>query len=398
MTERTSVKLTKRAVDALAVSSRDAVVWDRDLAGFGIRVYASGRKVWCVQTRDPGGVLKRVGLGRYGQVTADQARQRASEVIDRIRQGLDPKARPEAEEPTVAELAGRYLESHVRVNCKPATISATEGILRLHIVPCIGGLRLSEVDPARVNELHRGLMDRPTLANRVINVLSGMLRLGESWGMTPPRRNPCRSVRLFQEEPRERFLSKDEYRKLGKALAEAEDKGLVFPSGIAAIRLLLLTGCRKKEILDLKWDDVDRASGEIRLRDGKTGLRHIPLTAAVESVLESIPQKDGNPWVITGLAPGRPLKGLDRMWFRIRDRANLEDVRIHDLRHSWASRGVEIGEGFPMIGKLLGHRDVSTTSRYVHLARDAERASAAKVGGSIGARILPRGEQDGAGR
>ena len=388
MTAREPVKLTKRAVDSLPVSSGDIIYWDRDLPGFGIRVYASGRKVWCVQIRGPGGALRRVGLGRYGSVTADQARRNASEVIDRIRQGLEPVSRPEAGEATVTELAKRYLESHVRVNCRPSTVSATEQMLREYILPALGTLRLSEVDPARVGELHRRMRDRPTQANRVVSVVSSMLRLAESWGMTLPRRNPCRSVRLFKEEPRERFLSAGEYRQLGKALAEAEKEGLAVQSAVAAIRLLLLTGCRKNEILQLKWDDVDRAAGEIRLRDGKTGLRHIPLTAAVESVLESIPRKDDNPWVIAGQVPGRPLKGLTRIWYRIRERAGLEDVRIHDLRHSWASRGVEIGEGFPMIGKLLGHREVSTTSRYVHLARDAERASAAKVGGSIGACVL----------
>ncbi|MDE0279721.1 MAG: site-specific integrase [Gammaproteobacteria bacterium] len=136
--------------------------------------------------------------------------------------------------------------------------------------------------------------------------------------------------------------------------------------------------------MTLQWDDVDRSTGELRLRDGKTGLRHVPITPPVEAVLASIPRIENNPWVITGKKPGDRLRGMDPIWARIRKRAGLEDVRIHDLRHSYASRGLALGEGLPMIGKLLGHRQVATTARYAHLMRNAERASTTKVGHNIG--------------
>ncbi len=164
---------------------------------------------------------------------------------------------------------------------------------------------------------------------------------------------------------------------------------------MAAIRLLLLTGCRKNEIVTLRWDDIDRTAGEIRIRDAKNGARRIPLTPAVEWVLAGIPRIDGNPWVIAGQKPGDHLKNLDQIWLRLRPRAGLKDVRIHDCRHSYASRALAIGEGLPMIGKLLGHRKVTTTARYAHLARDTEKASAVKVGRSIGADILNRDAADG---
>ena len=218
-----------------------------------------------------------------------------------------------------------------------------------------------------------------------------MFALAEAWGMTPPRRNPCRSVRKYKEHRRERFLAPEEYRRLGRVLDEAAADGSVFPSAIAALRLLLLTGCRKNEIVTLRWDDIDRTAGELRLRDSKTGARRVPLTPAVEWVLAGIAQIEGNPWVIAGDNPGDHLKNLDAIWRRLRRRAGLDDVRIHDGRHSYASRALAFGEGLPSIGGLLGHRKVTTTARYAHLARDTEKAAAAKVGGSIGADILGNG-------
>ena len=392
MAAHPQVKLTKRAVDALSVAAGDTVVWDRDLPGFGIRVYASGRKVWCVQTRGPAGGPKRVALGPYGKLTAEQARGKATTAIDRIKQGLDPDPAPPAPAPTVADLAARYLEAHVRVNCRPKTIEAFESIIRLYIVPELGHLHLADVDRAHVSALHHKLRGKPVQANRTVKLLARIFRLAEAWGMTPPRRNPCRSIRRYRERPRERFLTPAEYRRLGRVLDAAEADGSVFPTAVPALRLLLLTGCRKNEIVTLKWDHVDRAAGELQLRDGKTGWRSVPLTPAVAHVLAGIPRLAGNPWVITGQKRGGHLKNLDEAWQRLRRRAKLPDVRIHDCRHSYASRALALGEGLPMIGALLGHASVGTTARYAHLARDSERTSAARVGGSIGAAILPRAD------
>ena len=390
MPARKPVKLTRRAVDALSVEAGDTVYWDRDLPGFGIRVHASGRKVWCVQTRGPDGRPKRYAIGPYGgDLTPDAARRKAAVAIDRIKRGLDPDPPAPAAEPTVADLAERYMEAHVRVNCRPATVETFGRIVRLHIVPALGGMPLSKVDRAEVAALHHGLRDRPSQANRTVEVLARMFRLAEAWGMTPPRRNPCRSVRRYRETRRERFLAPEEYRALGRALDAAERDGSAFPTAVPAIRLLLLTGCRKNEIAMLRWDDVDRTEGVLRIRDGKTGHRRVPLTPAVAHVLEGIPRIEGNPWVIAGQKRGERLKNLDAIWARLRERAGLGDVRIHDCRHSYASRALALGEGLSMIGRLLGHARVTTTARYAHLARDTEKASAARVGGSIGADILP---------
>ena len=214
-----------------------------------------------------------------------------------------------------------------------------------------------------------------------------MFHLVEAWERVPPGRNPRRSVRQYEEHARERFLTPEEYRRLGRVLKEAEADGSVWPPAIAAIRLLVLTGCRHSEIVSLRWDDVDRAAGELRLRDAKAGPRMVPLTEPVSAVLAGIRREPGNPWVIVGQKPGTRLSGLRNYWHSIREKAGLDDVRLHDCRHSFASRALALGEGLPTIGKLLGHRKISTTARCAHLMRDAEKVAATRVGAHLASRV-----------
>ena len=388
MRGRTGLKISKRSVDLLSVEDGDGVFWDRDLPGFGVRVYASGHKAYVVQTRGPGG-SKRITLGRHGTLTADQARRKAAEVIDRIKQGDDPLPAPPEAALTVAELAQRYLDAHAAVSCTAHTASLYRGSLRNHILPALGTMPLGAVGREQVSALHFELRDTPGAANRALKVLSKMYSLAEAWGLTPVGSNPCRFVVTYKEGKRERFLSADEYRRVGRSLAGLEAERRVPAHAAAALRLLMLTGCRRSEILTLRWDDVDRKAGELRLRDAKTGARMVPLTPTAAAVLAGIPRVPGNPWVFAaGKRDGR-LSHLSTFWYRVRDRAGLGDVRMHDLRHSFASRALALGESLTMIGRLLGHRDVGTTARYAHLARDAEKVSAARVGGSIEADIAP---------
>ena len=392
MPRRSTLELSGRTVDGLSVSDRDAIFWDRALAGFGVRVYPSGRKVYVVQSRARGGP-KRVTLGTHGALTATQARLRAAQVIDRIKRGEDPAAPPPEAGTTIAELAARYLSAHVAQSCNAHTASIYKGSLDNHILPALGALPLAMVERAHVAALHYRLRDTPRAANRALAVLSKMFSLAAAWGLVPQGTNPCRAVRKYKERKRERFLSRDEYRRLGQALTEAEmdaeagADGAVSPHAIAALRLLMLTGCRLNEILTLQWDDIDRTAGEFRLRDGKTGARMVPLTPTAETVLAGIARMPANPWVIVGKQPGTHLTTITAEWYRLRARAGLDDVRIHDLRHSYASRALAAGESLSMIGKLLGHADIQSTARYAHLARETERISAARVGGSIGADI-----------
>ena len=383
-------KLSNRTVAGLSVESKDTVFWDPELPGFGVRVYPSGAKVYVVQARERGR-SRRVSLGRHGALSAGDARRRAARIIARIKRWDEPRP-PAAEprsEPTVADLAAGYLTEHVAVHCKPRTLELYRAVVYRHLLPALGKTPIADLEREQVAALHYRLRETPYAANRSIDVLGQIVGMAEDRGLRPPGENPCRSIDKYRQHRHERFLSEEEYRRLGKALDEVDGgAGGASPAAVAALRLLALTGCRRSEILALRWAHVDPEAGELRLPDSKTGARLVPLSRAAVGVLESLPRVPGNPWVIPGRKPGAPLRNLQYPWEIVRARAGLEDVRIHDLRHSFASRALALGESLSMIGELLGHRRVRTTARYAHLARDSVNASSARVAGSIGADIL----------
>ena len=376
-------RISKRSVDAVKAGGTDTVYWDGELTGFGLRVRRSGRKSYVVQTRIAG-KLCWFTIGPHGPLNPDQARARALEILACAKKGIDPRdadARREAE-PSMADLGCRFLEDYVPVHCKPSTREEYRRSVRLFVDPVIGELRVPEVQRKDIAALHHGLRDKPYQANRTLGVLSKMFSLAEVWGWRPDGSNPCRHVKRYKEHKRERFLSPEETERLGQVLREAEE----MPSAVAAFRLLLLTGCRMSEIRDLRWEFVKNDC--IELPDAKTGGRVVPLGPEARAVLSAIPRDEDNPWAIAGRLPGSHLTDLQRPWRRIRKQAGLEDVRIHDLRHSFASRALALGESLTMIGKLLGHTQVQTTARYAHLARDSIQTAAARITESIGGNLL----------
>ena len=380
--------LSKRVVDGLFVNGKDAIFWDRDLAGFGVRVYPSGKKVFVVQTR-AFGRSKRVTLGTHGALAAERARKDAAAIIARIKKGQPPVEPEPTPDPTVTDLAERYQREYVEMHCKPATVSHYRLMLRKHIVPALGERLVAEVEHKDILAFHNGLHHMPTVANRAADILVKMFNLADAWGWRPSGTHPCRGVSRFKVEKHERFLTREELHRLGQALRAAPSERLASRHAAAAIRLLVLTGCRRNEILGLRWDDLNFDTGEMRLPDSKTGARMVPLTAAAAKVLKDLPRTPDNPWVFPGKKKGTRLVNLNDSWERVRRRSGLDGVRLHDLRHTFASRALALGEGLPMIGDLLGHRMVSTTARYAHLARDSVRDSSAKIAADIGARIVP---------
>ena len=373
-------KLTRRAVEAIKPNGADTIYWDGELTGFALRIRKSGRKNYVLQTRVRG-KLRWFTIGQHGRITADEARAAALEILAQAKKGIDPRdadAKREAE-PVMADLGRRFLEEYVPVHCKPSTQGEYRRSVELFIDPAIGEMRIAGVERKDIAKLHFDLRDKPYQANRTLGVLSKMFSLAEIWGLRPDGSNPCRHVKRYKESKRERFLSPEETERLGEVLAEAESE---MPSAVAAFRLLLLTGCRLSEIQFLRWEYV--RDDCIELPDAKTGGRVVPLGPEARAVLADLPREEGNPWVIRGKLPGTHLTDLQRPWRRIRARAGLEDVRIHDLRHSYASRALALGESLTMIGKLLGHTQVQTTARYAHLARDSIQNAAARITGSIG--------------
>ena len=380
--------ITEQTVAALSADS-DTLVWDRALTGFGVRVYPSGAKVYVVQARGPAGT-KRIAIGRHGVIGAAEARRRAALIVARIRAGDDPT--PEAPKPTsttVAALAQRYLREHVAVRCKPTTATQYRLAIERYIVPALGTLPVSALGRTQVADLQHALSDRPAMANLVIATLSRMIDQAISWGVAGEIANPCRSAPKYRTRRRERFLTDAEFRRLGSTLDELEATGRLSPHAAAAIRLLMLTGCRRNEILTLRWEDVRLEAQELHLTDSKTGPRTVSLSPEAVAVLATLPRLSGNPWVIPGAKPGARLSSLFEPWRRVRARAGLDDVRIHDLRHSYASRALALGESLPVIAKLLGHAQIQTTARYTHLTRDAVKDAATRVAKGIEEDMFP---------
>ena len=284
----------------------------------------------------------------------------------------------------MAKLAERYLREHVELRCKPATAKGYRQVIDKHILPVLDKVPIAEFRREDVANLHYRLRGTPTAANRAVADLSRMLNRAEAWDLLPAGGNPCRGMAKYRTRRHERFLTEREFRRLGRALDELEAEGRLSAHAAGALRLLMLTGCRAGEILTLRWADVDLEAGEIRLTDSKTGPRTVPLPPAAVRVLAGLPRPAGNPWVIAGREPGTRLSHMAYYLYRVRERAGLDHVRIHDLRHSFASRALALGESLTMIGKLLGHTKIQTTARYAHLARDSVNESVARVAASIG--------------
>lgn len=372
-------KITKRSVDALTPRDRDYFVWDALLKGFGVRVLPSGRKTYIVQYR-AGGRSRRIKLGVHGAVTPDEARTLARQALGGIAAGENPaedrlKDRRAA---NVAALCDRFLAQHVAHHCKASTQREYERACELFIKPRIGRHRIQDIERRDVADLHFSLRSKPYQANRVLGVLSKMFNLAEIWGLRPDGSNPTRHVQRYPECKRERFLAPEEISRLWQVLDDAVTEGSETVHVAAAFKLLLLTGCRLGEIQFARWSYV--RGNRLFLPDAKTGPRPVLLSQPTLDVLARIPRLPDNEFIIAGAAPGQAITDLQRPWGRLRAAAGLDDVRIHDLRHTYASLAAMSGLSLPMIGKLLGHTQPQTTARYAHLADHAAQQAATDVG------------------
>ncbi len=386
--------LTKRSIDAATYAGGTDYRWDDQLPGFGLRVYPSGKKSFAVSYRVKG--KKRIMiLGPYGRLTLQQARAKARRVLADATDGSDPaQARQRAlQAPMVTDLADRYLREHAEVRKKAKSIEEDRRNWSKHILPALGTRKVEDITPDDVRSLHTKMQKTPYAANRVLALLSKAFNLAEVWGWRGQHSNPTRHVERYQEQRQERFLSSEELARLGAALANAEDAQTELPQAIAAIRLLLLTGCRKGEVLTLKWEYLDTERSCLWLPASKTGAKAVPLGAAAVELMESLPRH--SEYMLPGRNGDGHLIGLHRSWARIRAAAKLDDVRLHDLRHSFASVGASDGMGLPIIGGLLGHKHPATTARYAHLAAHPLKVAADVISGEIASALSAKTHETG---
>lgn len=363
MAER-APRITKSAVDRLMPGE---LIWDSDIRGFGVRRQRRDR-VYIIKYR----VLGRqrwYTIGKHGSPwTPELARREAKRLLGVVAEGRDPaeKKQENRSAPTIAALAGRFLEEHVAAKSKDRTYSEYKRLVERIVKPELGRLKVDEVRSSDIDKLHLKFKATPYQANRLVALLSKMF----NWSGQRGERNPCVGIERFSERKRRRYLSSAELARLGGALASAGDDRLASPYVIAAVRLLLFTGARLTEILTLQWDYIDLERGFLNLPDSKTGAKTVYLNAAARRLLAALPRLEGNPFVIPGARKGKHLVNLEKPWRKVRDLAQLPDVRLHDLRHSFAAIGAGAGLGLPVIGALLGHVQAATTSRYAHLASD----------------------------
>jgi len=379
-----SARLTKRIVEAIRPAhGRDVWRWDGELRGFAVRVLPSGIRVYTIKYRDAAGRSRKLALGRHGVLTAEQARDLARQHLAAVARGenpaLDRRARRHA--PTVAELCERYLNEHADVHKKPLSAAEDHRLIEQRIRPALGTMKANAVSSDDVLRLHHQLRATPFQANRIVALLSKMFNLAEAWKARPPYSNPCRAVKRYLEPKRERFFSAEELGRLGKALATAERERTAPPGALLAIRLLALTGCRRGDVLALRWEHVDLEAGVLRLADSKTGPRPVPLAEPARDLLRAADRK--GPFVVSGRTPDKPLSAgtLEDVWKRIRKAAGLENGRLHDLKHTVGTYAGAAGLNAFAIRDLLGHRTLAMTNRYVErdanpLRRAAEQAIA----------------------
>ncbi len=372
-----NVKLTKRITEAAKPGDRDLILWDSELKGFGLKVTPRGRRVYFIYYRTRDGQQRRPTIGVHGAVTCEQARETARQWLAEVAKGGDPSAARQAkkEAPTVAGLAERYMREHA-TRKKASSAGSDERIWRLYVLPAFGNKKVHAVTRDDVTKLHDAMSAKPVMANRMVALLSKSFNLAELWNLRPDGTNPCLHIEKYPEKKRERYLTPDELKRLGKALAEVEREQWSVPSIIPLVRLLVLTGCRLREIMLARWEWVDFEAGTLTLPDSKTGAKIILLTPPALAVLNAIERREDNPYIIAGRKPGKHLVTPTTAWGHIRKRASLPDLRMHDLRHTFGAAGAGSGLSLPIIGALLHHKDSSSTARYSHVDQDPLRRAA----------------------
>lgn len=369
------IKLTDKAVRQLVPAKTEFVAWDAGASGLGVRVKPSGHKVFILQTRI-GGKVRKATLGRFPDMGVKTARAAVPEQLAGFCKD-DTPIKPLFTAPRFdAFVAGPWNDQKF-VRLKPSGQRSTASYIKSRLLPAFGKMHLDEIDRATIVGWFEGYSKTyPGGANRSLEILMTVLEFAVVCGYIDV--NPAKGIKKNPKKTLNRFLSAEEIRRVSEVLAEAEQESPFHKQGADIVRLLLLTGCRHREITHLRWDMV--RGDVIKFPDTKTGPRDVFLSAEAKAIIKAQPRTK-HPWVFPSkTAPARPRDSVHDFWAAVRKRAGIEDVRVHDLRHTFASHAVMKGVGVPMVSKLLGHRKTAMTLRYTHVADKDAEAAAERVG------------------
>jgi hypothetical protein len=362
-------------------------VADRKVPGLGMMVLPSGVRTWYLRYREPTGKQQTHKIGRADSVNVTTAREEAHKILAAVAKGDAPtSARQQLRRsPTVLQLLERIRREHWR-KLRPGSVVNNELIWRRHLLPEFGAMKVHEIEQRHVADwFHRATLKRPVRANRCLEVLSKAMNLAELWQLRPAASNPCLRVQANTERKRRRYLTREELQRLLAALDGFADAGIRWRFA-QLVRLLLLTGCRLSEIKNARWSWLEGAVLVVPPESHKTGAsghsRLIHLTKPALQVLQQLRAQSNSDWIIQGDGD-HPLVGYRRLWVELLAAAEISELRIHDLRHSYASMAVSAGLSLPQIGGLLGHASPQTTARYAHLMDESAAAMAAKVAAAI---------------
>lgn len=379
-----TIALTVSFTRDVQANDAEAIYWDQRLPGFGLRVRASGHKSFIVQYRAGGASVRRMTLGQVGILTLDQARTHAQQLLAEVKIGRDPAAQRKAqrERLTWQVVAERYMKEHVARHCAASTERMYHRLLEKFVIPDMGKRWLGSVEALEVEQWIASLSANPVQANRVLALVAAIHVKAVHWRLISAEQNPCLGIRKNSEKPKQRFLSDDEISRLQRHLDAKFEEGLINRSVLDLIRLLLLTGARVDEMKSLRWSQVSFDRGLIRIEKhklGRKGAKTITITPGVLQVLQRQPRLADCDFVFPGRSGTAPISDIQKIWSVIRAQIGLSDVRLHDLRHTYASVGIAEGLTLPVIGRLLGHRSISATMVYAHINEEHLRVSAGKI-------------------
>lgn len=383
-------KVTLNVVNSLPPQT---TVWDTDLKGFCVRRQTSATMSYLVKTRVHGRI-RWFTIGRHGQPwTPETARRQALKILADPEGVTTTQEEATATRITFADVAEHFFSQH-GPKLKPRTFGDYRRLYLQLLVPAFGKMRMEAVARSDISRAHAQWRDRPRTANLTLAVLSKILSWAEDNGYRTPGSNPCSKIERYKESSRERYLTHEEIVRLGQSLNHAEANGLASIYAVAAIRLLILTGARLSEVLTLEWRFIDFERRIAFLPDSKTGKKPLVLNDAAVAILTALPRLAENPFVIVGKRPGQCMVNIQKPWTAIRKMAGLDEVRLHDLRHTWASHALAAGGSLAIIGRQLGHSQPQTTQRYAHLADDPVRQLSEQTGQNLARSLSTRPHGD----